>query len=90
MRLAETHVFAARLKSLHNCELQKVHESEDAVASTRDAYAPPGVDGTNEIVDTWADGRFGLNNEKGMVSYSTNGGNNWSSSARRNERNFSE
>jgi hypothetical protein len=40
--------------------------------------APTGADATNEIVDTWGDGRFGLNNEKVMLSYSTNGGDSWS------------
>lgn len=39
--------------------------------------APTGADATNEIVDTWADGRFGLNNEKVMLSYSTSGGSSW-------------
>src|SRR5215831_8925395 len=41
--------------------------------------APTGTDPTNEIVDTWADGSLGLNNEKVMLSYSTNGGDSWSS-----------
>jgi hypothetical protein len=41
--------------------------------------APTGADATNEIIDTWADGRLGLNNEKVMLSYSTNGGDSWSS-----------
>jgi hypothetical protein len=41
--------------------------------------APTGADATNEIVDTWTDGRLGLNNEKVMLSYSTNGGDAWSS-----------
>lgn len=41
--------------------------------------APTGADATNEIVDTWGDGRFGLNNEKVMLSYSTNSGDSWSS-----------
>jgi hypothetical protein len=41
--------------------------------------APTGADATDEIVDTWADGRLGLNNEKVMLSYSTNGGDSWSS-----------
>ncbi len=41
--------------------------------------APTGTDATNEIVDTWSDGRLGLNNEKVMLSYSTNGGDSWSS-----------
>src|SRR5204862_7799152 len=41
--------------------------------------APTGADATNEIVDTWADGSLGLNNEKVMLSYSTNGGDSWSS-----------
>src|SRR5262249_58671694 len=40
--------------------------------------APTGTDATNEIVDTWGDGRLGLNNEKVMLSYSTNGGDSWS------------
>jgi hypothetical protein len=41
--------------------------------------APTGADATDEIVDTWVDGRLGLNNEKVMLSYSTNGGDSWSS-----------
>jgi hypothetical protein len=41
--------------------------------------APTGTDATNEIVDAWGDGRLGLNNEKVMLSYSTNGGDSWSS-----------
>ena len=41
--------------------------------------APTGVGATDEIVDTWADGRLGLNNEKVMLSYSTDGGSTWSS-----------
>jgi len=41
--------------------------------------APTGADATDEIVDTWGDGRLGLNNEKVMLSYSTNGGDSWSS-----------
>jgi len=41
--------------------------------------APTGADATNEIVDSWADGSLGLNNEKVMLSYSTNGGDSWSS-----------
>ncbi len=35
-------------------------------------------DATNELVDAWSDGRFGLNNEKTLLSYSTNGGVTWS------------
>jgi hypothetical protein len=41
--------------------------------------APTGADATNEIVDTWSDGSLGLNNEKVMLSYSTDGGDSWSS-----------
>jgi hypothetical protein len=41
--------------------------------------APTGEDATNEIVDTWGDGRLGLDNEKVVLSYSTNGGDSWSS-----------
>ncbi len=40
--------------------------------------APAGKDATNEIVDTWSDGREGLNNEKVMLSYSTDNGKSWS------------
>jgi hypothetical protein len=51
--------------------------------------APTGAGATNEIVDTWADGRglngvtdlSGFNHEKVLLSYSTNGGNTWSSPA---------
>jgi hypothetical protein len=43
--------------------------------------APTGVEATNEIVDAWSDGRLGLNNENVMLSYSTNGGDSWSSPA---------
>jgi hypothetical protein len=42
--------------------------------------APTGADATNEIVDTWVDGSLGLNNEKVMLSYSSNGGDSWSDS----------
>jgi hypothetical protein len=40
--------------------------------------APTGVGATNEIVNTWADGRDGVGNEKVMLSYSMDGGRNWS------------
>jgi len=40
--------------------------------------APTGTDATNEIVDAWADGGDGLNNEHVLVSYSTDGGTSWS------------
>jgi hypothetical protein len=39
--------------------------------------APTGADATNAIVDAWSDGRLGLNNEKTLVSWSTNGGATW-------------
>ncbi len=41
--------------------------------------APTGAGATNEIVDAWVDGRFGLNSEKVLLSYSKNGGSTWSS-----------
>jgi hypothetical protein len=44
--------------------------------------APTGADATNEIVDTWADGRDGLNSEDVMFSYSTNRGESWASPTR--------
>jgi hypothetical protein len=40
--------------------------------------APTGTDATNEIVDAWADGADGLNNEHVLTSHSTDGGNTWS------------
>ncbi len=40
--------------------------------------APTGTDATNEIVDTWVDGRDGLNNEHVLFSFSTNLGKTWS------------
>jgi hypothetical protein len=43
--------------------------------------APTGVGASNEIVDAWSDGRFGLNNEVSLLSFSTDGGSTWSSPA---------
>jgi hypothetical protein len=40
--------------------------------------APTGSDATNEIVDAWSDGRFGVNNEVTLLSFSMNGGRTWS------------
>jgi hypothetical protein len=40
--------------------------------------APTGADATNQIVDAWSDGRFGPNDERTLLSYSTNGGATWS------------
>lgn len=40
--------------------------------------APTGADATNEILRTWVDGRDGVGNVHVFVSYSTDGGNNWS------------
>ena len=40
--------------------------------------APTGQGATNELVDAWSDGRFGFNNEKTLLSFSTNGGATWS------------
>jgi hypothetical protein len=41
--------------------------------------APTGSDASNEIVDAWSDGRFGLNHEVSLLSFSTDGGGTWSS-----------
>jgi hypothetical protein len=41
--------------------------------------APTGADATNQIVDTWADGRDGLNHEHVMISTSTDAGATWTS-----------
>ncbi len=40
--------------------------------------APTGAGATNEILRTWVDGRDGVNHEHVMVSFSTDGGNTWS------------
>lgn len=40
--------------------------------------APSGADATNEIVDTWVDGRAGLNHEQVMLSFSTDGAHSFS------------
>ena len=39
--------------------------------------APTGADATNRIVDAWADGRDGLNNEHVLFATSTDGGATW-------------
>jgi hypothetical protein len=39
--------------------------------------APSGADATDEIVMSWTDMRQGPNNEKVMITYSTNGGRSW-------------
>jgi hypothetical protein len=63
---------------------------EDGIAGARDDLgpapsvdiangAPTGADATNQIVDAWADGRDGLNNEHVMFSTSTTGGASWTS-----------
>ena len=41
--------------------------------------APTGVGASNVIYETWVDGRGGVNHEHVFLSYSTNGGNTWSS-----------
>ncbi len=41
--------------------------------------APTGAGATNEIVDAWSDGRAGLNYEKTLLSWSTDGAKTWHS-----------
>ena len=43
--------------------------------------SPSGADATNEIVDVWADGRYGFNNEKVLLTYSTDQGASWANPA---------
>ena len=40
--------------------------------------APTGQGATNELVDAWSDGRLGFNQEKTLLSYSTDAGATWS------------
>ncbi len=44
--------------------------------------APTGADATDEIIDTWVDGRDGLNNEHVLYSTSENGGSSWTAAKR--------
>src|SRR6266540_2418995 len=39
--------------------------------------APTGADATNQIINSWADGRAGLNHEQVLFASSTNGGATW-------------
>ncbi len=41
--------------------------------------APTGADATNQIINSWADGRDGLNHEHVLFASSTNGGATWTS-----------
>lgn len=43
--------------------------------------APSGTGATDEILLTWVDGRLGLNHEKVMFTYSTNGGKSWAAAS---------
>lgn len=43
--------------------------------------APTGADATNEIVDAWTDGMFGLEQPTSMLSFSVDGGATWSEPA---------
>jgi hypothetical protein len=66
--------------------------TEDGVAGARNDLAtapsadiangsPTGADATNEIVMTYTDGIDGLNHEHARITWSTDGGNNWSTPA---------
>ncbi len=67
---------------LGRCTMDGVNGARDDLSSSPSIDiangAPTGADATNEILDTWVDGRDGLNNEHVFVSYSTNQGSAWS------------
>jgi hypothetical protein len=66
---------------LGRCTMDGINGARDDLSSSPSVDiangAPTGSDATNEIVDTWVDGRDGLNNEHVFVSYSTDSGATW-------------
>jgi hypothetical protein len=66
---------------LGRCTMDGINGARDDLSSSPSVDiangAPTGSDATNEIVDTWVDGRDGLNNEHVFVSYSIDSGATW-------------
>jgi hypothetical protein len=70
---------------LGRCTMDGINGARDDLSSAPSVDiangAPTGVDATDEILDTWVDGKNGLNNERVLVSYSTDKGATWTGPA---------
>jgi len=78
-----THIVTTGLRDPESGDL-----TYDGVTGARDGSfptvdiangAPTGADATNQIINSWADGRDGLNHEHVLFASSTNGGATWTS-----------
>jgi hypothetical protein len=66
----------------YRCVMDGIAGSRDDLSSSPSIDiangAPTGAGATDEILRTWVDGRFGIDNVPVFLSYSTNGGDTWS------------